>query len=252
MKLTTKNLTNSLFKGAMVYAFAPDGGNWNTSAQAADGPATPDAVTAIDILLLPDATMLQHAQATNDRLLKVYPKGFPLDASHHPHVTMVQRFVRTADLDELYVALDKIFTTGNVTGLKLEAFKYHYLPDKDLGLSGIVVKPTPELLKLEQQVVEAVTSFTVPTGTSAAFFTTPDDPIIQPLLIEYVSTFVPKSSGEKYHPHVTTGLAPRVYLDQMLKEPFERFTFSPVGAAVSHLGHYGTAAKRLKEFDLKR
>ena len=87
--------------------------------------------------------MLQHAQATNDRLLKVYPKGFPLDASHHPHVTMVQRFVRTADLDELYVALDKIFTSGNVTGLKLEAFKYYYLPDKDLGLSGIVAKPTP-------------------------------------------------------------------------------------------------------------
>ena len=64
MELTTKNLTNCLLKGAMVYAFALDGGN--TSAQAADGPATPDAVTAIDILLLPDATMLQHAQATND------------------------------------------------------------------------------------------------------------------------------------------------------------------------------------------
>jgi hypothetical protein len=37
----------------------------------------------------------------------------------------------------------------------------------------------------------------------------------------------------------------------MLKEPFEPFTFSPVGAAVYHLGHYGTAAKELKEFDLK-
>jgi hypothetical protein len=249
MKLTTKNLTNSLLKGAMAYAFALDGGN--TSAQAADGPATPDAITAIDILLLPDATMLQHAQATNDRLLKVYPKGFPLDASHHPHVTMVQRFVRTADLDELYVALDNIFTTGNVTGLNLEAFKYYYLPDKDLGLSGIVVKPTPELLKLEQQVIDAVTPFTVPTGTSAAFFTTPDDPIIQPLLIEYVSTFVPKASGEHYHPHVTTGIASREYLDKMLKEPFESFTFSPVGAAVYQLGQFGTAAKKLKEWDLK-
>jgi hypothetical protein len=32
-------------------------------------------------------------------------------------------------------------------------------------------------------------------------------------------------------------------------EPFEAFTFSPVGAAVHHLGHYGTAAKELKEFD---
>ena len=36
-------------------------------------------VTAIDILLEPDTTMLQHAEAVNARLLKVYPKGFALD-----------------------------------------------------------------------------------------------------------------------------------------------------------------------------
>ena len=66
-----------------------------------------------------------------------------------------------------------------------------------------------------------------------------------------MSEFVPKHSGENYHPHVTTGLAPREYLDKMLKEPFEPFTFSPAGAAVYHLGHYGTAAKELKEFALK-
>jgi len=37
----------------------------------------------------------------------------------------------------------------------------------------------------------------------------------------------------------------------MLAEPFETFTFSPAGAAVYHLGHFGTAAKKLKEWDLK-
>jgi len=36
---------------------------------------------------------------------------------------------------------------------------------------------------------------------------------------------VPKHSGENYHPHVTTGLANREYLDKMLAEPFETFTF---------------------------
>jgi hypothetical protein len=53
--------------------------------------------TAIDILLEPDATMLQHAEAVNARLLKVFPKGFALDATHRPHITLIQRFVRTAD-----------------------------------------------------------------------------------------------------------------------------------------------------------
>ena len=213
--------------------------------------ADPNAVTAIDILLEPDATMLQHAQVVNDRLLKVFPKGFALDATHRPHITLVQRFVLTENLDKIYAAVGKVFASANVTGLKLEAFKYYYIPDKDIGLSGIVIKPTPELLKLEKQVIDAVTPYAVKTGTSAAFVTTPEDPEVLPALIEYVTTFVPKASGKNYHPHVTTGLAPREYLDKMLKEPFESFTFSPAGAAVYHLGHFGTAAKKLKEWELK-
>jgi len=208
-------------------------------------------LTAIDILLEPDATMLEHATATNERLLKVFPKGFALDASHRPHITLVQRFVRTVDLDKVYDAVGKVFASGNVTGIKLEAYKYYYIPDKELGLSGIVAKPTPELLKLEQDVIDAVAPFTVKTGTAAAFVPPPAGETINPLLIQYVSEFVPKSSGEHFNPHVTTGLAPREYLDKMLAEPFENFTFSPAGAAVYHLGHYGTAAKKLHQFELK-
>ena len=245
MKLTTRNLTHFLLVGVMACAVALGGGN----ALAAD--AKPNPITAIDILLEPDATMIEHATATNERLLKVFPKGFALDASHRPHITLVQRFVLTENLDKVYAAVGKVFASANVTGLKLEAFKYYYIPDKDLGVSGIVIKPTPELLTLEKQVIDAVTPFAVKTGTSAAFVTTPEDPNIIPPLIAYVSEFVPKHSGENYHPHVTTSLAPREYLDKMLKEPFEAFTFSPVGAAVYHLGHFGTAAKKLKQFDLK-
>jgi len=205
-------------------------------------------VTAIDIMLEPDATMLKHAEATNARLLNVFPKGFSLDATHRPHVTMVQRFVRTADLDKVYAAAGKVFAGANVTGLKLESFKYYYIPDKDIGLSGIVVKPTPELLKLQQDVIAAVAPFTEATGTSAAFVTTPDDPVINPLLIEYVAAFVPKASGEHFNPHVTTGVASREYLDKMLAEPFEPFTFSPAGAAAYQLAQFGNAAKKLKEW----
>jgi hypothetical protein len=252
MKQTMGHLRRPLITGAMACTLAMLAlGTGYTTAQPAPTARKPTPVTAIDILLEPDSTMLQRAKATNDRLLKVYPKGFALDASHRPHITLVQRFVRTADLDKVYAAAGKVFAGANVTGLKLEAFKYYYIPDKDLGLSGIVVKPTPELLKLEHDVIDAVTPFTVKTGTSAAFVTISTDPVIDPLLIEYVSVFVPKHSGEHYGPHVTTGLATREYLDKMLAEPFESFTFSPAGAAVYHLGHFGTAAKKLKEWDLK-
>ena len=214
-------------------------------------PARQSPVTAIDILLEPDATMLQHSEANNARLLKVFPKGFALDATHRPHITMIQHYVRTADLDQVYAAAGQVLARVNVTSMKLEAFKYYYIPSKEIGLAGIVAKPIPELLKLQEDLIAAVAPFTVETGTSSAFVTTPDDPIIDPFLIEYVSTFVPKASGEHFNPHVTTGVAPREYLDKMLAEPFEPFTFSPAGAAVYQLGQFGTASKKLKEWDLK-
>jgi glycerol uptake facilitator-like aquaporin len=59
-------------------------------------------------------------------------------------------------------------------------------------------------------------------------------------------------TGAHYNPHVSIGVASKDYLDKVIAEPFEPFTFSPAGAAVFQLGPYGTAAKQLKEWDLKR
>jgi hypothetical protein len=64
-------------------------------------------------------------------------------------------------------------------------------------------------------------------------------------------SFVPKQTGEGFSPHVSTGVAPRDYLDKMLAEPIAPFTFSPSGAAIYQLGPFGTAAKKLKEWTLK-
>jgi hypothetical protein len=207
-------------------------------------------VTAIDILLEPDATMLQHAAAVNARLLKVYPKGFALDTLHTPHITLIQRYVRTADLDKVYAAAGNVLTHKKITGWKLKAFKYFYLPDKDIGVAGIVVEPTADLLKLQQELINAVAPFTAKTGTAAAFATTPENSDIQPALIDYVAAFVPKSTGTHFNPHVTIGVASQDYLKGMLAEPFDEFTFSPAGAAVYQLGSYGTAMKKLNAWDL--
>jgi phosphoserine phosphatase len=220
-------------------------GDWKTVFK-----AEASAVTAIDILLEPDAAMLRHCQASNARLLGAYPNGFALDEAHRPHITLIQRFVRTADLDRVYAAAGKVLAGAHVNGMKLEAFKYYYAPTPpDAGVAGIVAKPTPELLKLQQDLNAAVAPFTVETGTMAAFATSHNDPALDTALIQYVSAFVPKYSGEHFNPHVSTGVAPREYLDKMLAEPFEPFTFSPAGAAVYQLGAFGTAAEKLKGWD---
>src|SRR5271155_2962773 len=101
-------------------------------------------VTAIDIALEPDATMMQHAKADNARLLESFPKGFTLDATHHPHVSILQQFVRTDDLDKIYAAAQAVFDKEKPKSWTLKAFKYYYIPSPPIGLAGIVVEPTGE------------------------------------------------------------------------------------------------------------
>jgi len=209
---------------------------------------TQSEITAIDILLEPDATMLKHAAANNARLLGVFPKGFALDAAHTPHITLLQGFVRTADLDKLYTAVDKVLAAAKVNTMKLEAFKFYYAPTGATGVAGISARPTPEILELQADIIAAAKPFLVESGPIGAFTASQDDSALDAALVDYVSTYVPKMSGERFNPHVSTGVAPRDYLDKMLAEPFEPFTFSPAGAAVFQLGPYGTAAKKLKEW----
>src|SRR5260370_28593726 len=170
---------------------------------AAPSHAQQNPVTAIDIALEPDATMVQHAQAANARLLKAFPKGFALDATHNPHVTLLQQFVRTADLEKVYAALDKVFASEKPTTWKLKAFKYYYIPSPPVGLAGIVVEPTEDLLRLQQKIIDAVTPFTEKTVTPAAFMSTEDGKDIQRSLIEDVTNFSTIASDKKFNPHVT-------------------------------------------------
>jgi hypothetical protein len=211
----------------------------------------PNPVTAIDILLEPDATMVKHAEAANERLLKEFPKGFELGKSHQPHISCLQRYVKTADLDKVYEAVDKVLAEEKPTAWKLKAYKYYYLPWKGLGLAGIVIEPTDDLIRYQKKLIDAIAPFTVETGTAAAFVTTKEDPEINQPTIDYIAAFVPNETGKKFNPHVTIGLAPEDYLKKMLDEKFEDFTFSPAGASIYHLGNFGTARTKLKSFELK-
>jgi len=176
-------------------------------------------VAAIDIALEPDATMIAHAKDANARLLKSFPKGFALDETHHPHVSILQRFVRTGDLDKIFAAANAIMVKEKPTAWTLKAFKYYYIPDP-------------------------------PSGTSAAFFSEVGGHDIQKSLIEYVAHFVKIAAGKRFNPHVTIGVGTERYLNKMLAEPFRSFTFSPAGASVYQLGTFGTARKELKVLTL--
>jgi len=207
-------------------------------------------VTAIDIALEPDATMVQHAMAANARLRKSFPKGFALDETHHPHISLLQQFVRTDDLDKVFAAANAVFAKEKPTAWTLKAFKYYYIPSPPVGLAGIVVEPTEDLHRLQDKLVAAVEPYTVKTATPSAFFSEEDGRDIQKSLMAYVANFVTDAAGKRFNPHVTIGVGTETYLNKMLAEPFVSFTFSPTGASVYQLGTFGTARKELSELTL--
>ncbi|EIC29719.1 MULTISPECIES: 2'-5' RNA ligase family protein [Methylomicrobium] len=205
-----------------------------------------ESVTAINIALDPDAALMLNAKAANARLRRDTPEGFAFDATHKPHITLLQRYVLTERLDGLYTAVGRVLARQKGIDLKLQASRYDYTPWKNKGIEILVVEPTPALRALQQQLIEAVAPFTVKTGTAAAFFVTPAKPDINPTTVDYVETFIPKHAGGNYHPHVTLGMASPDYLKKIIAEPFKAFTFSPVGVSVYQLGNFGTARKQLK------
>jgi len=221
-----------------------------TFACTTEASAQQNPVTAVDIALEPDATMIQHAKDANARLLKAFPKGFALDETHHPHVTMLQQFVRTGDLDKVFAAANAVLAKEKPTTWTLKAFKYYYIPSPPVGLAGIVVEPTEDLHRLQDELIAAVTPYTVKTGAPAAFYSDRGGRDIQKDLIEYVANFPAIAAGKHFNPHVTIGVATERYLNRMLAEPFESFTFSATGASVYQLGTFGTARKELKAITL--
>jgi hypothetical protein len=217
--------------------------------QASDSTTNP--VMAIDVLLEPDATMIKNAQTANARLRKSFPAGFALDETHQPHISCLQRYVRTADLDKVYEAVDKVLAGEKPAAWRLKAYRYYYLPWKEIGLAGIVIEPSEDLLRFQQKLIDAVAPFTEGTGTAAAFVTTKEDPDINQPTIDYVAGYVPNGTGRKFNPHVSIGVASQDYLKKMLDEKFEAFAFSPGGVSVYHLGNLGTARKKLRSWELQ-
>jgi len=206
--------------------------------------ASNDTLIAIDILLQPDQTMLSKANAVNTRLRGNYPGGYSLDATHAPHVTLLQRFVPVKDLDAVTAAVARVYSAQSPIGLELKAERLDYVLWGGVAVTVFVVERTPELMRLHEKIIAAVEPFSVSGGTAAAFVG--DDANSD--TIGWVEHFIPDSSGPKYIPHVTLGVAHEDFVKGMKAEPFDAFSFKVAGAAVYHLGNFGTAAKKLWQY----
>lgn len=211
-----------------------------------------NALTAIDLLIQPDQTALDRASAGNERMRAQYSDGFALDDRHKPHITLLQRYVRTADLNAVFDVIEKVLDIHDLSKLAFRATGLRRMPIAalpGLGLAAIVVTPDPGVLDLQSALIEAVRPFTGSGGTGEAFLTTPEEPEINTDTLSYVERYVPDHSGPNFVAHLTIGLAPLDYLIKKEAEPFDAFTFRPDHLAAFQLGNNGTARLLLKRWN---
>jgi len=118
-----------------------------------------DKLIAIDVLLEPDQKMIGKSRAVNARLRENFPPGYELDASHAPHITLLQRFVRAKDFDAVTAAPAKVLVAEQLTEMPLNATGYDNVIWGGRAVMVFIVERTPELRRLHQKVIDAVAPF---------------------------------------------------------------------------------------------
>lgn len=208
-------------------------------------------VMAIDVLLEPDETMVKRAEDVNAKLRESYPEGYTLGEMQAAHITLVHRYVRKRDLPAIEKAVTKVLESEKPLAWLLTATGIEYGKWGDVAITSIAVKPTPDLGRLQLAIVKAVEPYAVQGGTDKAFSKSKELPRIEPEIVVYVEKFVPNSSGVKYNPHVTVGVAREDFVKKLTASPFESFSFKPARVAIYQLGGFGTAQKKLWEWEPK-
>jgi hypothetical protein len=209
-------------------------------------------LTAIDVLIDPDDAALARAREVNARVLESMPQGWVLDETHQPHITTLQRYVRTADLDQVYDAIENTIAATDIAALSYQAVK---ITHADWGFPGygptvLLVQVDSHVLDFQADLSAAVAPFVKAGGTAAAFVTDPGE-TIEATIIDWVDAYVPNQIGEgKYLPHITVGVAKFDDLKIIEAEPFDAFDVHPASISVYHLGNNGTARKLLKTWPL--
>lgn len=231
--MVTANILASL---AMVVAGAVSVVN------AAQGPAE---VTAINVLVLPDKSMHTRAKQLNERLHQEQPRGFALDATHVPHISLVHEFVRTQDLPKVYADVERVFLKHPLVGHELTVTGLEPTPWNGTQMWSIALEKSAELVAAQEQLMEVLRPYAIDKGGAEAFNSAGDPSGINNETIEYVRTYREKHSGEGFEPHITIGLGDESSGDQLKSQLPGSEKFKVMNVAVYQLGNDGTARKEL-------
>ena len=210
-------------------------------------------VTAINVLLEPDAATRDRALELNARLRRTMPEGFALDPTHVPHITVLQRYLRTPGLEQVLDALGAVVAGADLASLDLRATKIAHAEwdTPGTGIASLMLGRDPRLLALQGRLIAALAPFAATQGTAAAFVTDQGEPGANATTVDYVARFVPDHCASNYEAHLSIGMARRRDLEAVEAEPFEPFDVRTEAVAAYQLGNNGTARRMLRTWPVQ-
>lgn len=115
------------------YARAPRRHLRDRIAIAARAPLRPDGLVS-DVLIDPDESAIERAREVNARLHEGMPQGWWLVDTHQPHVTTLQRYVRSSDLEGVYDAVAPV-----VNKTDMAALSYHAVSTRTMTVAFLIM-----------------------------------------------------------------------------------------------------------------
>ena len=202
-----------------------------------------ETIIAIDVLLIPSKEVYAQAIQLNSLMHQKNPETIKLDVGHIPHITILQCFIKEEDLPKVNHALEGLFETIKNNTLTATSFSYDKKEEKSFAI--ISIEKSPPLLELHKRTIEIVKPYIVENGSEKSFVQNPDGSQIGESTLNYVPVFLGKYSYENFDPHISLGVAPKIFLDSLAENVFKPIEFQAASLSIYQLGDHGTAQKLL-------
>ena len=198
----------------------------------------PSSLVALDvaILLPPDTTT--SVERLNEQL-EAPPGGFRFDQRHLPHISLVQQFSPTTDLNAIQHTIECVISEHPPFELTLASVVVNETT------SALTVTPSSVLDGLHRRLMDQLAVFDVGVGDKDAFIGNETEPVTSARTrdITWVSRFRTEAAYDEFTPHVTLGVG-------ALKAMAPPATFTASALALCLLGRFCTCQEILASWEL--
>ena len=190
----------------------------------------PSPLLALDIAILLPPETSTSVELLNTQL-SAPPEGFRFSARRLPHISLVQQFSPTTELNAIEQTIAGIVSKHPPIDLTLASIT------TSETTSSIAVTPSPVLDTLHRRLMDQLAIFDVGLGDERAFINTDATPT------DAARQFRTEAAYDAFAPHVTLGVG-------TIKTTIPKTTFTASVIALCILGRFCTCQKVLASWEL--